>query len=254
MLADLQAAVRDVMTGGEPTGLDGRLVGGAHPRHRLSIHRRHYATSLVAAVVSRFPATHWLLGSDTFTTAAAACVDAHPPDRPCIAEYAGAFPDFLRTWPAVAHLAYVPAFARLEWHLGALALCVDQPPVPVLPTEAGSSALTLQLQEGVRYLALDWPVDILIGGFLDETLPEQFAMAPITEWLELRGDRGALRMQRLTAGRYAFRHALALGTPLGDAMLVALAADDTFAPGDELGALLADGLVTGCMPGLLEVR
>lgn len=254
MLGDLQVAVRAILTGGECGALATRLIGGSDPGRRLAIHRRHYATSLTAAIVSRFPATHWLLGSEVFTAAAGAFVDAHPPERPCIAEYGESFPSFLRDWPAAAHLIYVPAFAELEWHLGALALDVDLPAVDVLPTGAGSSALHLQLQTGVRYLSLDWPVDVLIRGFLEETLPEAFAMEPLVGWLEVRGDRGQLRMQRLSAGRHAFRQALAGGAPLGDAMLAGLGTDDTFRPTDELTALLGEGLVTGYTPGVVEVR
>ena len=40
---------------------------GPYPEHRLAIHRRHYVASLTRALVERFPATVWLVGSELVT-------------------------------------------------------------------------------------------------------------------------------------------------------------------------------------------
>ena len=63
------------------------LVGGTRPEHRLAIHQRHYVASLTRALVERFPATVWLVGSELVTHVATSFVREHPPSR-CIADTA----------------------------------------------------------------------------------------------------------------------------------------------------------------------
>ena len=67
--------------------------------HRLRIHQRHYATSLVTALVNRYPATEWLLGSDAVMEAARLFVATEPPHAPCIAEFGETFGAWLSRLP-----------------------------------------------------------------------------------------------------------------------------------------------------------
>jgi hypothetical protein len=124
-VADLQRRIRDAVVRGDSESVAPFLVGGGQPSKRFDIHRRHYEESLTTAVVGRFPATGWLVGSRRIEAAARAFVHAHPPTAPCIAEYGPAFPSFLATWPETERLTYVPEFADLDWHLGRLAVSVD---------------------------------------------------------------------------------------------------------------------------------
>ena len=80
------------------------LVGGNDPRKRLAIHHRHYETSLVTALLDRFPATIWLVGSTFVTETARQFVRRRPPSRPCIAEYGEEFPAFLSAILGAAEL------------------------------------------------------------------------------------------------------------------------------------------------------
>ena len=86
-LAEIQAGIRDAVVDADNLAVVGLLVGGARPERRLAVHQRHYATSLTRALVERFPATVWLVGSDLVTHAAQSFISEHPPTRPCIAEY-----------------------------------------------------------------------------------------------------------------------------------------------------------------------
>jgi len=86
-LADVQARVRQAVTGDGSLDAALPLVGGSEPARRLDIHRRHYELSLVTALRQRYPASAWLVGADVVTAAARAFVRVHPPQRPCIAEY-----------------------------------------------------------------------------------------------------------------------------------------------------------------------
>jgi len=193
-LSDIQAAVRDALVHGNYNAAAPLLSGGAHPEHRLAIHQRHYAASLTHALLDRFPATVWLVGSELVTDAAISFIREQPPSKPCLAEYGEFFPHHLGAHAAASALPYLLQFAELEWHLGRLALATDDSP-------------------NVHYLHLDWSVDELIGAYLADSAPEAFALRYETVWLEVRGLRGALEMHRLTMGDFLSR---ATGHPMGD--------------------------------------
>ena len=124
-LADIQSAIRDALVHGDRTALAPMLSGGVHPEYRLAIHQRHYAASLTRALLDRFPATVWLVGSELVTDAATSFIREQPPSKPCIAEYGESFPQHLGAHPAAASLPYLSQFAELEWHLGRLALATE---------------------------------------------------------------------------------------------------------------------------------
>jgi hypothetical protein len=176
-LADVQARITTVLQSGAQDPCANLLVGGDDPRARLTVHARHYQSSLTRAIVERFPATVWLAGSALVTDAATAFVRSHPPTRPCLAEYGGAFPAFLQTWPRAAHLPYLPQFAAIDWHLGRLAIATSDPPV---------------------MLRLDWSLDELMTFFLSDQAPDAYALRAETVWLEVHGARGELSLRRRT--------------------------------------------------------
>jgi hypothetical protein len=255
-LADLQAAVRRAVVAGDSSQVAPMLRGGGDPRRRLQVHHRHYATSLTTALLARFPATVWLVGSDVVTAAARAFVEAQPPTRPCIAEYGEDFPAFLGAQPGATNLLYLEPFARLEWHLGRLALAIESPAVTGLPESrpAALDRLWLDVQPSVHYLHLSWPVDALISVFLTGTEPEWFELRPEDVWLEVRGVRGELRLTRLSVADFTFRAAVAQGASLEDAILRGVTRDPAFDVSTALTSLLADRLVTGVRTCQLETH
>jgi hypothetical protein len=246
-LADLQAGVRDALITGKGAALEPLLLGGADASKRLAIHQRHYAASLVTALLDRFPATVWLVGSALVTDAARQFVRRHPPTRPCIAEYGEEFPDFLASRPGATEIPYIRQFAELEWHLSRLSLAVDAPAVnPAGVSDIDLAALTdarASLQPGVHYQHADWGIDELISLYLSDSAPERFVLQPGDVWLELRGARGELRIGRLVRADFVFRAALACGRSLGDAAISALDIDAGFDAGRSLRDLLDQGLV-----------
>jgi hypothetical protein len=193
-LADIQSAVRDALVRGNRRALAPILSGGAHPERRLAIHQRHYAASLTRALLDRFPATVWLVGSELVTDAATSFVREQPPSRPCIAEYGESFPQHLGEHPVARSLPYLSQFADLEWHLGWLALATEDSP-------------------HVYHLHLDWSLDELIGVYLSNSAPDQFSLRHEDVWLEIRGLRGTLEIHRLAADDFLRR---ANGQSAGD--------------------------------------
>jgi len=185
-LADIQAGIRDALVDGNGAAVAPVLLGGSRPAQRLAIHQRHYVASLTRALVERFPATVWLVGSELVTHVATSFIREHPPSRPCVAEYGDEFPRYLGAHPAAESLLYLAQFAELEWHLGRLALATEE-------------------STNVQYVHLEWALDELIGFYLTDTAPDEYALRQEDVWLEIRGLRGELHMDRLTGEEFARR-------------------------------------------------
>ena len=250
-LTDTQSFLRRVVVTGDASGGVPLLVGGRDPEKRLAIHRRHYETSLVKALLDKFPATVWLAGSPFVTEAARHFVHEHPPHAPCIAEYGADFPEFLSTRPGSDRVPYLAAFAELEWRLGQVAVAIDLPPV-TLGQLSQIDALTdalCTLQPGLRYVYASWPVDDLVKLYLTDTAPDRLELTSVNVWIEVRGARGEFCINRLDAGEFIFRNAIQQGRTIGDAAECALDANAGFDPGGALARLLGEGLVTAIIQG-----
>src|ERR1700730_18416729 len=91
-LADIQAEMRRALVSGETAGIAPLL---ARVSKRFEIHRRQYESSLVAALLGKFPAAIWLVGEPFVAAAAREYFRQFPPQAPCIAEYGENFPRFL---------------------------------------------------------------------------------------------------------------------------------------------------------------
>lgn len=249
---DIQRLVRNAMVQGDDAPLAGLLVGGRDWRKRLAIHRRHYDTSLITTLLGRFPATVWLIGSAGVTDAARAFVREQPPSRPCLAEYGDGFPAFLAASPAGSAVPYLGAFAELEWHVGRLSVCITQPALgPAAFAALEPDALPdvrVALQPDVHFFHADWSIDDLMRLYLTDSAPASFRLDARDVWLEVRGARGRLQMDRVDRATYGFRAALAGGRTLGDAAAAALALDGSFDPGQGLAALVAGGLIARIQP------
>ncbi|NOT25054.1 MAG: DUF2063 domain-containing protein [Acidobacteria bacterium] len=257
-LADVQRRVRDAVVTGDAAIAASLFVGGGNAAQRLAIHLRHYRSSLTRAVMNRFPATGWLVGTRLLEEAARQFVRECPPSAPCIAEYGQGFPQFLGAWPGADDVACLQAFANLDWHLGQLALAIDLPVVRredllVLPA-ADLAYMTLTIQPGTYYVHADWPIDELMTLYLSDAAPARFVMVDTDVWIEARGARGSLRLSRLTAAEFSFRAAIAGGLPLGVAAQRAWGSDPTFDPGLALAAVVDSGMVTSIGLSALGVQ
>ncbi len=224
-----------------------RSWSASDPERRVAIHRRHYEASLSRALIEKFPAVNWLVGSPLLVEAARAFVRRHPPRAPCIAEYGEGFPAFLASLPETESISWVRHVGDLEWHVGQAVLAVGRPPLPaevmagIAPERLPGTALTLQ--PGLRYLASPWPVDDVLRLFLSESAPESYELLPQDVCLEVYGQRGAFDIKRLDPGVFAFRKALAVGETIGSAAVRAIEAARQFEPGQALAALFAAGYV-----------
>lgn len=252
-LVEFQRQMRDAVVRGDVAALAPLLhAGGRDAARRADIHRRHYQTSLVTAVMGRFPATAWLVGSPALETAAVGFVRAHPPTAPCIAEYGREFPAWLAGQVAIGRVPYVEAFAALDWQLGRLAVSADGPAmdpsrVASLAPDALADAV-LVLQDGTCYTKAEWPIDTLMRMFLGERTVEHSTVSREPVWLEARGSRGVVSIARLSEAEWEFRSAIQRALPIGVAAERIWQFDPQFDPGVALAHLFAAGLAAGINP------
>jgi hypothetical protein len=257
-LADVQSRLRDALIDGDLDAASPSLVNGRDALGRLAIHRRHYETSLVDALLARFPATGWLIGSRAVIEAARAFVRQHPPSAPCIAEYGVEFPAFLAAQPSSPALPYLRSFAELDWHLGRVSVEVERPSLSrarvagLAPEELAASIAVIQ--PGTHFLSASWPIDELARIFLADAAPDLLSLSPEAVWLEVRGARGDVGLARLTEPEFVFRRGLQQGHPMVVAAELALARDPAFDSGQALAALFDSGLVTAVVPPMEESR
>ena len=246
-LAEMQLRIRRAVVDGDTAGIAPLLIGGRDPGQRLAIHQRHYRSSLVAAIRTKFPATAWLLGMPFLDEAAQEFVWQHPPATPCIAEYGEEFPRFLSTYLGGARVPFLCSFAELEWHLGQVAIAVDR---PALALDAFSALeintlmdASLMLQAGFRYLHASWPVDDLMKLYLTDTAHSEYRLAPTDVWLEVRGSRGEFHINRLNAAEFVFRKAVLDRQSIGNAAQRALDTNAEFDAGQAFTTLVNGGYV-----------
>jgi len=259
MLAETQLRFRDAVVHGDVqhvSSLASLLVGGRRPEKRLIVHQRNYRQSLVDSLLTKFPATGWLLGTQTLAEAATRFIREYPPRAPCIAEFGAGFPDFLSQSPDAVRAPYVREFAELEWYVGKVAIAVSAVPVTLeelFCIQAGALPDTLlELQPGLHYLRTSWPVDELMKLYLSETVPERFELSPAEVRLEVRGARGEFHFSRLDPAAATFRKAISEGHSIGDAAESALEVDAGFDPGRGLVALVEAGLIQAIGEGTDE--
>jgi hypothetical protein len=250
-LAETQSKLRDAVVHGrveDRAALRDMLLGGLNPEKRLSVHQRNYHTSLAEALLVKFPATAWLVGTRFLMEAAKRFVIEQPPQAPCIAEYGAVFPDFLSRCPGAGFVPYLSDFAELEWCLGKAAIAVDETPLSG-PEFSATDPHTLPdtlltLQSGLYYMHASWPVDDLMKFYLTETAHDSFEFPPAEVWMEVRGARGAFHCNRLDAAEYIFRKSVLEGHSIGNAAECALELNARFDPGEALAALIGAGLIT----------
>lgn len=245
-LAETQARIRQAVVTGEMTGA--RALLDVRVEKRIAIHRRNYQSSLVDALLGKFPAVAWLAGIGFVREAAERFIEQHPPQKPCIAEYGELFPEFLSTRPGVERVPYLKKFAELEWRIGHMAIAVPESYIALgklssIDTEK-LPELRVNLQYGVRYLRSEWPIDELMDVYLTDSAPDRLEFAACDVFLEIRGSRGEFQIRRLQKAEFYFCDSIANGTRLGEAVEQAMDVDASFDAGVALVRLVTDGLVT----------
>ncbi|TCO71902.1 DNA-binding domain-containing protein [Rhodovulum euryhalinum] len=198
-----------------PPGLLGK--GGPPAARRFDVYRNNVVASLIEALETGFPVVRALVGAPFFKAMAGEFVRRHPPLTPLLMLYGAELPGFLKGFPPVDGLPYLPDIARLELALRESYHAADAAPIApealaALPPEALARA-RLRLAPAVRLIRSDWPVHGIWmahnGGPNPQPEPEEVLVAR-------PGFDPVLR--RLPAGSHAVLLALSSGGRLGDVL------------------------------------
>ncbi|MCF8484524.1 MAG: putative DNA-binding domain-containing protein [Rhodobacteraceae bacterium] len=135
--------------------------GRAAPK-RFAVYRNNVAVGLSKALEQGFPVVQRLVGDAFFSAMAGVFVREHPPTSPLLMLYGADFPAFLRRFPPVQHLGYLPDVAQLELALRESYQAADAAGLPV-EAIAGLEAdvlmaSRLRLAPSLRVVQSNWPI------------------------------------------------------------------------------------------------
>lgn len=215
--------------------------------HRFAVYRNNVAIRHIEALEAGFPAVRETVGETFFAAMARAFFAAHPPTLPILTFYGDALPEFLRHFPPVADIAYLPDLAELEARhtRAAYAAEADSLPSETLARLApdGLTHMRVALHPSVSIFSSTHPV-ATIWAMNTGALP----VAPIDDWFPedvlIARPQREVDLRRLPPGGAAFLRALADGENLGEAAAAAMAGAADFDLAFALAGLFNFGLVT----------
>jgi hypothetical protein len=224
--AQVQARFASALRGRDAQVPEGLAAASAH---RFAVYRNTIAVRHLEVLDANFPALPQAVGEEFFAAIAQAFFEAHPPRLPILAFYGDELPAFLRSFPPVAEIAYLPDLAAVEVGRTRAAYAADLDPLSgdalatVDPATLGE--LRVVLHPTVSIVASRHPI-VTIWAMNSGAMP----VAPIEDW---RAESAVIaRPQRevevhlLPPGGDAFLNALAQGDTLGEAAAEAAAAPD----------------------------
>jgi hypothetical protein len=252
-LRELQTTFRRAVLERDERAIDHAIAeveaGELSANERIAVYSNNVFAALAEALRDSFPVVRRLVGEGFFSYAAHEFIRAHPPLAPALAEYGGAFADFLANFPPCRDLVYLPDVARLEWAMNVAATAPDEPPLAADSLAAvaldQAAGLGLRLQRRYRYLASPWPIDRIWRANQENTAQETIDLGMGVARLEISRRDGVVVFRAMGESEFAFRKTLSDGLPLGEALERALAADVDFPARDALMGLFDEGAVAG---------
>ena len=248
---ELERDFAAALLGGPDEAIISEIQGdGFDPAARVAIYRNHVFVRLTEALEATYPVVVRLVDRRFFAYAVDRYIREHPPAGPCLFEYGETLADFLATFPACRHLAYLPDVARLEWALNRAlhaedAVALDPRSLAAVPADE-VGRLKLRLRPSVSLLESSWPIDRIWRanqpGADSEATVSLDAGGVRLEVYRLEDD---VVFRPVAPGTYAFRQALACDLDLQSAVEAARSADPSFDLTDALRELLDDGLIVG---------
>lgn len=250
-LAELQAAVRDTVLGGDAARLRGVVAGDrlGHAR-RLQVYRNNTTILLSAALAVNFPVVQALVGEAFFSALAKRFLRLHPPRSSCLFEYGADFANFIAGDPQAATVAYLADVARLDWAMDEVVHAAD---AQVLDTGAlagvGASdygRIAFTPHPALRLINSDFPIHAIWALHQPG--------ADLGAGVNLGSGGEAVMVTRpgqdvvltvLPADGLDFTRHLSMGMPLGDAFAAAQHANEAFNPAQTISTLLGQGAFAG---------
>lgn len=233
-LADRQGRV--------PDGL--AAWNGPRPARRFGVYRNNVFWGLAEALKSRFPATAAIVGDEFFTAMAGEYIRLEPPRSPLLLAFGDTLAEFVARFEPAAGLPYLPDVIRLEAARSHAYHAADCPPLEAaefstvaqdrLPSLTFRPHPSLAVLRSAHPAVTIWAMNaggMPVGPIGDRQGEDALVVRPAM----------TVHVHRLGPGGAAFVEALVAGEPLGEAVEIALAADDRF----DLTANLAGALQCG---------
>jgi hypothetical protein len=188
-----------------------------------------------------------LVGEPFFAFAAREFIAVHPPLRPSLSEYGGAFPSFLRTFAPCRDLVYLADTAQLDWLLNIARYAADVAPVSASSLSAtaadDAARLVFHFHPACGYLASPWPLDRIWRANQPESQDESVDLRTGDARLEVSRQSDGVVFRTLDEAEFGFRSSLAARAPLGLALEKTLGVCPDFPARDALAAMFRAGLV-----------
>ncbi len=108
-----------------------RVGSSANTKTRFDVYRNNVFVALIDMIKARFLVVQRLVGEEFFRGVARSYARAHPPGTHPSLYYGATFPDFLKSFPPVADLPYLPDVAALEWACHEARFASDQPVISI---------------------------------------------------------------------------------------------------------------------------
>jgi hypothetical protein len=217
---------------------------------RAAVYRNTYAAGCAEALESSFPAVSALVGRDYFRALAQAYVGEHPPLRRSLVGYGAAMADFLRSFPPVAQLPYLPAVATLDraWleaHVAADAEPLTAEHAAALERAAGLDSVTVDLHPSAQRIAMNWTVYPLWAALRAGETPGEAALqlSRAEDAVLVWRPGQEVRHRRLSGAEAAFLGETEGGSTLAEAAGAAAHVD----PDADIAALFAQLLHDGIL-------
>jgi hypothetical protein len=231
-----------LLTGFEEPVPQGAIAGDAQQAtSRFLVHRATVLESLILALGSAFPVCKTRVGDHNFRVLAGSFVRTHPPRRPQLSAYGGAFPAFIDSFgPARRDLPFLPDLARLEWALHEAYCAADAEPL-------GPEALAAIPQGCVARLRFEpHPATRLIASaehpiwqlWSADGTPE----AAVGEAVLVTRPLDRVQAYAVSRDEHQFLGAMIAGAPLEQAAAAAFAADTGFDLAASLAACFTRGV------------
>jgi hypothetical protein len=218
---------------------------GTPANRRFDIYRNNVTASLTEAMARAFPVIEKLVGEEFFKAMAVVYLRAFPPESPLMMFYGKDFPKFLKGFPPVKKLGYLPDVARIELGLRHAYHGEDTTPAdPAALTSVAPDALMslrLTLAPWITVLSSPYPVHAIWLANTDENAPQPQSGAQ--DVLVSRRDYDPVALL-LPQGGASFVETLQAGESFGAALGKATAQHPNFDLTSTLGALLRGQAIT----------
>jgi hypothetical protein len=215
MQAEFAAALLD-----PDAAVPGGLVdpfGRPAPR-RFAVYRNNVTSSLTRALEAAFPTVRKLVGDAFFAAMAVVFLRAHPPTSRMMMLYGDALPGWLKTFPPVAHLGYLPDVARLDQAMRESYHAADGDPLSDAEirrlTHSDLGGLRVILAPSLRLIRSPWPVQSIWAANAENGPAPQ----PGAETALILRPRFDPRPHRISAADGAFVQALSEGQAFEQSM------------------------------------